>query len=215
MKSFIPINENGLAMILARTCCRSFNPKKAINDQIIELILKAGQAAPSAKNRQPYYFLIIKNKLCLSKIAQASYIGRRRQFADWDRKKTEIMIKGNSYLNSNDAIILQAPVTIIAFRKSDLNYQEAQPNELNIKEEQSVANACYSMLLAAWSLGIGSAWLCSPLYIKDELKAILGKYGVKWQKNWQPRTMIPLGYPLRELTKPKRKSLEEIFQNIN
>ena len=63
MKSFIPINENGLAMILARTCCRSFNPKKAINDQIIELILKAGQAAPSAKNRQPYYFLIIKNGL--------------------------------------------------------------------------------------------------------------------------------------------------------
>ncbi len=85
---------------------------------------------------------------------------------------------------------------------------------LTIKEEQGVANAAYSIMLASEALGLGSAWICSPLYIRDELKEILAKYGIDWQDNWQPRVIIPIGYPAKELIKPKRKPINEIYQLI-
>jgi len=84
-----------------------------------------------------------------------------------------------------------------------------ESKNLNIKEEQGVATAAYSMMLQAQSMGISSGWICSPLYIKEELKKILTKYRVKFDNNWEPRLIIPLGYPSFTTKKPPRKSLEE------
>jgi len=97
------------------------------------------------------------------------------------------------------------------FRDSDPEYRESEveSKNLNIKEEQGVANAAYSMMLQAQSMGISSGWVCSPLYIKEELKKILTKHGVKFDNNWEPRLIIPLGYASLTTNKPPRKPLEE------
>jgi len=50
--------------IFERTCCRVFDNSKTISKEDLTLIMKAGQAAPSAKNRQPYFFVAILNKKC-------------------------------------------------------------------------------------------------------------------------------------------------------
>lgn len=215
MKKIIKENSQGLKIIFERTCCRNFDSKKRVKKSDIRLILKAGQAAPSAKNRQPYFFIVIKNKKRLKEIAKAAVIGRQKQFKGWNAEKAQEMIKGNNYLNSNDGIISKATLAILILKNSDPDYKEASAKELDIKEEQGVACAAYSIMLAAWSLGLGSAWLCSPLYIKEELKIILEKYGVTWRENWEPRVIIPIGYPKIKLIKPKRKQLNEISHFIN
>lgn len=45
--------------------------KKEIEDEKIEILLKAGMYAPSAGNEQPWHFIVIKNKDVLSKLAEA------------------------------------------------------------------------------------------------------------------------------------------------
>ena len=202
-------NLKPLEEIFTRSCCRNFDPKRKISKEQIELILRAGQAAPSAKNRQPYFFIAIVNKKCRGAIFKAAEQGRKKQFSHLLEKDFKEV--SNGLLGSNDKSILDASAAILVLRKLDSNYSEAksQSENLNIKEEQGVATAAYSMLLQATKLRISSGWVCSPLYIKDELKQILPKYGVKWQNNWLPRLIIPLGYCLSTLEKPKRLPLKE------
>lgn len=195
--------------IFSRTCCRNFDPQRVVTDDQIDQIIKAGQAAPSAKNRQPYYFIVIKNKNCRDEISQAASLGREKQFAHLSTDTLNKTSVGST--GSNDQSISEAPLGILILRNSS-NYTESanESVNLNIKEEQGVATAAYSMMLAAKSLGLDSGWICSPLYIKDELKQILGNYGVIWQDNWQPRLIIPIGYAKISVDKPQRKNIKEI-----
>jgi nitroreductase len=204
MKENKPLDE-----IFTRTCCRDFDPKREISREQIELILKAGQAAPSAKNRQPYFFIAIINKNCREEIYKAAEQGRKKQFSHLSAEDFKKVSSGS--VGSNDKSIFDASAAILVLRKLDFSYSEAknQSENLNIKEEQGVATAAYSMLIQAEKLGISSGWVCSPLYIKDELQQILPKYGVEWQNEWLPRLIIPLGYCLSKPEKPKRLPLKE------
>jgi len=199
-----------LPEIFDRTCCREFDSTREISKKEIELILRAGQAAPSAKNRQPYYFVAIINKDCRKEISEAAERGRKKQFANLSTEEFEKTEKGRT--GSNDKSISTASAAILVLRNSDSSYTEAdnQSVNLNIKEEQGVATAAYAMTLQAKKLGISSGWVCSPLYIKEELSEILSKYGVTWQNNWQPRLIISLGYNSTKLAKPKRKPLRDV-----
>lgn len=171
--------------------------------------MKAGQAAPSAKNRQPYFFVAILNQACKEEISIAATEGRKKQFSHFSSEEFKKVEKGGT--GSNDISISTSSAAILVFRDSDPNYTEAQSeiDNLNIKEEQGVATAAYSMMLQAHSMGISSVWICSPLYIKDQLKNILVKYGIDFHDNWEPRLIIPLGYRKLITPKPPRKPLEE------
>lgn len=200
--------------IQERSCCRTYNPNKEVDNKLLKIILEAGQNAPSAKNRQPYFFLVIKNSLCKKQIAEAAEKGRGKQFAHLTKEDYEKTSKGGT--GSNDISIAEASAAILVLRNSDISYKEAasQSKNFNIKEEQGVATAAYSMMLAAKSLGLASGWICSPLYIKDELRKIVENYGIVWDQNWQPRVVVTIGYPLAEPKKPARKKINEISKII-
>lgn len=61
--------EERLNLIFERRSIRKFE-KANIEDEKIEKILKAAMAAPSAKNVQPWYFIVVTNKELLTKIAE-------------------------------------------------------------------------------------------------------------------------------------------------
>ena len=52
--------------IAARTSIRKFDPSKPISDADIEKILKAGMCAPSAMDRRPWEFIVVKDKAKLA-----------------------------------------------------------------------------------------------------------------------------------------------------
>jgi nitroreductase len=54
-------------IILTRRSCRSFLPKK-IEDEKIDYLLKAAFAAPTAKNIQPWHFIVITDRKILDEI---------------------------------------------------------------------------------------------------------------------------------------------------
>lgn len=53
-----PVIDN----IFARKSVRNFEPGKTISGEDIELLVKAGMAAPSAMNRQPWQFFVFSGK---------------------------------------------------------------------------------------------------------------------------------------------------------
>lgn len=64
-----------LEFIKGRRSIRSFL-KKDIPEKEIEKILEAGRWTPSASHRQPWEFIVIKNKEILEKISKNAYYGK-------------------------------------------------------------------------------------------------------------------------------------------
>ena len=52
--------------IAARTSVRKFDPSKPVSDADIERILKAGMCAPSAMDRRPWEFVVVRDKAKLA-----------------------------------------------------------------------------------------------------------------------------------------------------
>ena len=56
--------------ILERTSIRSYLDK-SVEEEKIEKLLRAGMAAPTSKNKQPWHFVVVTDKSLLQKLAKA------------------------------------------------------------------------------------------------------------------------------------------------
>jgi len=70
--------------ISSRTSIRKFDPSKAVSDETLEKILRAGTCAPSAMNKQPWEFVLVRDAAQLKAIGDAlpySRVGNGAQAA--------------------------------------------------------------------------------------------------------------------------------------
>jgi len=67
--------EEFLAFLKERRSIRSYLDK-VIPDNEVEMILEAGRWAPSASNKQPWEFIVIKNKEILREISKKAFYGK-------------------------------------------------------------------------------------------------------------------------------------------
>ncbi len=54
--------------IMSRTSDRMFDPSKEIGEETLQILLRAGMAAPSAVNRQPWQFVVVTNRQLLDRL---------------------------------------------------------------------------------------------------------------------------------------------------
>jgi nitroreductase len=87
--------EEFLAFLKDRRSIRSYLDKK-ISDKEVEMILEAGRWSPSASNKQPWEFLVIRNKEILREISKKAFYGRHIK-----RAPLAIAIVGKIKLNPN------------------------------------------------------------------------------------------------------------------
>jgi nitroreductase len=66
--------------------------------------------------------------------------------------------------------------------------------------------ALENMVLAAWSLGIGSCWVGS--FNEQKVKELL-----KIPNNWNVVALLPLGYPAETPKQRKKKQKDELFSH--
>ncbi len=109
--------------------------------------------------------------------------------------------------------ILSAPVVIIL--SVDMTDMDKYPDRQRKKAEylmatQSAANAGMQLLLAAHAEGLGSVWVCSPLFAQEIVQAAL-----ELPKTWEPQAMYFLGYPTEIPQARERKSIKEIVKRLN
>lgn len=104
--------------------------------------------------------------------------------------------------------IVSAPLIIIL--SVDMTDMDAYPDRHRKKAEfimatQSAANAGMQLLLAAHAEGLGSVWVCSPLFAQEAVRSALDL-----PKSWEPQAMYLLGYPTEIPQIRERKSIKEI-----
>jgi len=163
--------EDLLEFIKNRRSIRSFQDKY-VPDNEIQMILEAGRWAPSASNKQPWEFYLIRDREILKEISKNALYGshiKRAPFA----------------------------IAIIGKKTTSPNYYI-----------QDTSLVSMTMMLMAWSLGIGTCWIGSMN--REKAKEILGL-----GKDDYLLTILPMGYIIGNIPKPTlRKSLDQIKKEI-
>ena len=137
-----------------------------IPDDVLRRIVEAGRLSASAMNRQPWSFIVVRDRDTLGEIARVVTTG---------------------------PYVAEAPAAIVvAIEKTKFSFSDA-------------SRAIQSMLLTAWSEGVGGNWAGSPGM--DGLKPLLGI-----PDELDVVAVLPFGYPAVEVGagRKNRKPLGEV-----
>lgn len=179
--------------ISSRRSIRSYEGTP-VSDEVLEELLEAGTWAPSAVNLQPWYFVAIKSKEQMQKLA--GIMGTVSERIEPNLK--ERFLKHPAVVEETTRFIRQmggAPVCILVFQYKP-NY-----NKTDSSIVQSVAAAIENILLTAVEKGLGGCWLTAPVEaaVGDELRDLFapGKGSLV--------AMLTIGYPAQSPKAPARK----------
>lgn len=183
--------------IYQRRSVRNYSDKE-VSDEVIKEIIRAGTYAPTAVNKQPWRFVVVKNRQLIEEYDERAKKAFLAAYKDTDNPD---LVRYVQYLSKpTTRLFYEAPVLILVF---------ASPDVIN---DHDCALAAENMMLAAQSLGIGSCWigLAGGLgYDMEFLKEVGVPEGHK--------LIAPLifGYPAKDnLKAPARKS-DVILKWIN
>lgn len=162
-----------IACIKERRSIRSYTDEP-LSRELIEEIILAGRYAPSAENSQPWKFIVVTNT---EEIASLSTEVKRqiqgvlkharkwkKRYPELNEQETALFLRAISS-SEKDTIFFNAPAVVFIVTEDKAFYDE------------SCACAAQNMMLAAWSMGIGSCWIGFAKFLELN-QAIMGKLGV-------------------------------------
>ncbi len=172
---------NLLLLIRNHRSCRAYLPGKKISDEIIRSCLEAARLAPSACNRQPWRFVIVRNPEMIRRITDGGLLPGI----------------GMKWLADASAIAVlcaktDAKVHWLAPILSGVQYHLV---DLGIAGEH--------FCLAAEAQGLGTCWIG---WFKG--KTVAKMLGIP--RGIQPVALIAAGYPLESREPTPRRELAEI-----
>ena len=184
-----------LKIIEERRSIRNFKNDN-VNKELIEDILNCGRLAPSAKNKQPWYFVV------LTKETKNRVVDMMVNYTLKSKKSEERAIYGfNSSVNPTANVIKQAPILILIFREKDNNWI--------VGDNLSIGACVENMCLRATDLGIGSLWIRDIVYVADEVAKMLG------HEDMELNCAVSIGYPNEFPKQRPRKKLKDIVEWYN
>lgn len=119
-------------LIRRRHSVRHYDPDQEISPAQVERILDAAIESPSAGNRQPWHFVVVRDPALRQGLARAAY--------------------GQEFL-------AQAPVVIVVCADPDRSAVRYGQRGTRLYCLQDTAAATEHILLAAAALGLGSCWV--------------------------------------------------------
>lgn len=186
-------------VVLSQRAHRAFLPDP-VSDDLVERILAAATHAPSAENRQPWVFVVVRDRTQRERISalvrelwtggigeMARQRSGERLHADVDRWAT--------------AGLGDAPVIIVVCGDTNVAEEFLLPS--------SIFPAVQNLLLAAHALGLGSLLSTLPVLSGDRLADILAL-----PAHVKPMAAVPIGHPARRLSAPRRSPVgAKTFRN--
>lgn len=190
--------------IIDRRSIRKYKPD-TVEKKDIETIIKAGILAPSAKNRQPWKYIVYTDE------AKNHLLDEMEKGLIRERDEKQLLPKSQNGLP--DAfhtleIMRDAPVLIIVENtngQSPYKSIDADGRITEICDILSIGASIQNILLAATELGYGTLWIANTCFAYDELVDFIGITG-------QLVGAISLGYPDEHPNPRPRKSVEEIIE---
>lgn len=190
--------------IYRRRSIRKFQDKEIPLD-CIKAILKAGIAAPSAKNRQPWRCVVLGNqsKKAFLDAMEKGITREENDFAMLPKSR-----HGLADAKHTLQIMMQAPVLIVVLNpngSSPFITIDADARWTEICDTLSIGAFIENMCLQAENMGIGTLWIANTCFAYQELTAFL-------QTDAQLIGAIALGYANEQPNARSRKPLECIAE---
>ena len=161
-----------------------------VPEELIEKILETATFAPSARNVQPWHFVVVQDASVRQQIADAA----RAAWEGFARATTKDQTTATFKAVDKWAMggLGVAPVIIVLC---------ADTTKLPLEQMgSSIYPAAQNVLLAAAALGLGSLMSNLPLFAPEgSLSKTLGL-----PDHLVPQATLPIGYPAKQLGPPRR-----------
>lgn len=157
-----------------------------ISKEIIENLIDCARLAPSTKNRQPWQFVIVKDKI-------------KNQIADimLDNIKENLDVYKSS-VKETAMIIKEAPILILVLKQYDINWATG--------DTLSIGAAIEHICLRATDLGLGSLWIRDTNSVREEIVQLIK------HEDMELISSIAIGYPNESPRQRPRKKLNEVLE---
>lgn len=173
--------EKLLNLVKARHSCRSYQTKD-VPDELIMKCLETARLSPSACNKQPWRFVVVKCKDARNRICSEGILPCLPM--PW---------------------LSDVPVFIVLCAKTDFTVHKFASFISKVDYRQiDIGIAGEHFVLAAQSLGLGTCWI--GWFKEKAVKRIL-----KIPSNVKILSLISLGYPNDVKKQPEKLPLESIF----
>jgi nitroreductase len=189
------VNDTDLFAVISRQrACRAFSAE-AVTDDHVAQVLGAATYAPSAENRQPWEFVIVRDaatRAAIGDLTRRAWEAHGRAFSE-PRLTPGLLAEVDRGATGG---IAAAPVQVVVC--ADLE------RGLEATVASSIYPAVQNLLLAATALGLGSALTTLTTAFAGELQAL-----VALPATVVPVAVVPLGWPERPLGRPRREPFAE------
>ena len=177
-------------VVHGQRACREFRDAP-VPDELIARVLDAATFAPSAENRQPWEFVVVRDPEQRGRIGDL--MKRAWEAHARDHSVTRLTPKLFAEVDQGaTGTISAAPVLVVVAADTTRGLPATVPS--------SIYPAIQNLLLAAGALGLGSALTTIATVFADELRDAVGL-----PEAVVPVAVIPLGIPARPLGPPRRE----------
>jgi nitroreductase len=179
-------------VVCGQRACRSFAPD-SVSDELIERLLEAATHAPSAENRQPWVFMVVRRDDLRDAIGRI-YLGA------WDsgaREHSVGRLDERLFTEVDEGArggVVSAPVLVVICGDTDKSHPQALA--------ASIFPAVQNLLLAASAVGLGSALTTLATMDRIGIATLL-----ELPAHIVPMAVVPIGRPSRTLGPPRREHL--------
>ena len=186
-------------------------------DELIERLLAAAVTAPSASNKQPWRFFVVRRPETIREMADAVRARVALVAAHVSEESQDAFRAYGEYFTRFE----HAPFVIVPIHRGHtvLSHLVDADLEANVRtlisemERDSgligTSLALMTLLLAAHDAGLGASAMTGPLIAADRLKTILGV-----PESWGIVALVALGYPAEEPTPTDRKNVDKVTRWI-
>jgi nitroreductase len=178
------------AVIGRQRAYRSFRAT-TVDDADVARLLTAATYAPSAENKQPWEFVIVRDpaaRTAIGDLTRRAWEAHGRAFSE-KRLSPQLLAEVEQGATGG---IAAAPVHIVVCADTERGLEATVPS--------SIFPAVQNLLLAATACGLGSALTTITTGYRAELAALLDL-----PAHVVPVAVVPIGWPERPLGPPRRE----------
>lgn len=167
---------------------------RPVSDEHLARVLGAAVHAPSAENRQPWEFVVVRDpqrRAAIGELIRTGWEARGRSFSR-DRLPPSLFEDVDRGATGG---IAAAPVLVVVCADVERGLEQTVAS--------SIFPAVQNLLLAATAIGLGSALTTIAVGYASELAGLLAL-----PDHVRPIAVVPLGWPARRLGAPRRDPFE-------
>ena len=190
-------------LVQGRRSVREFT-QAPVDDEAIVRLLQTACQAPSAHNRQPWRFVVVRG--AERKAALANVMAERLRMERTADGDPAAEIEADAARARRR--LTQAPIAIVAcLTPEDLDdYPDTRRQQAErTMAVQSVAMAGENLLLAAHAQGLGACWMCAPLFAPDVVREELDL-----PSTWEPQGLVLIGHAAGSPKPRRRRTVDEV-----